>query len=145
MSRGRPGSPPHLPATPCTCIWGRWPTVRSPRWPPRVLAWTPPRGDPGWPAPERRWPAAPRRRPGRRGGRPGAVALRRDHFRSAGRPGRCGPWPGGSAAVVGTEVDADLLGQVGRLAPSAVADAMTAARASGLLTLAVTLLASAAA
>ena len=41
-------------------------------------------------------------------------------------------------------MDADLLGQVGRLAPSAVADAMTAARASGLLTLAVTLLASAA-
>ena len=49
-----------------------------------------------------------------------------------------------AAAVVGTEVDAGLLGQVGRLAPSAVADAMTAARASGLLTLAVTLLASAA-
>jgi len=48
-----------------------------------------------------------------------------------------------AAAVVGTEVDAGLLGQVGRLAPSAVADAMTAARASGLLTLAVTLLASA--
>ena len=39
-----------------------------------------------------------------------------------------------AAAVVGTEVDAGLLGQVGRLAPSAVADAMTAARASGLLT-----------
>lgn len=39
-----------------------------------------------------------------------------------------------AAAVLGTEVDADLLGQVGGLAPSAAADALTAARASGLLT-----------
>jgi DNA-binding CsgD family transcriptional regulator len=40
-----------------------------------------------------------------------------------------------AAAVLGTEVDPGLLGQVGGLAPSAVADAMTAARVSGLLTL----------
>jgi DNA-binding CsgD family transcriptional regulator len=39
-----------------------------------------------------------------------------------------------TAAVLGTEVDADLLGQVSRLPPPAVADAITAARASGLLT-----------
>ncbi len=39
-----------------------------------------------------------------------------------------------AAAVLGIEVDAGLPGQVSRLAPSAVADAMTAARASGLLT-----------
>src|SRR5215472_2890793 len=35
-----------------------------------------------------------------------------------------------AAAVLGTEVDTGLLGEVGRLGPSAVADAMTAARAS---------------
>ncbi len=39
-----------------------------------------------------------------------------------------------AAAVLGTEVDADLLGQVSGLAVSAVADAVTAARVSGLLT-----------
>jgi DNA-binding CsgD family transcriptional regulator len=39
-----------------------------------------------------------------------------------------------AAAVLGTEVDTGLLGQVSGLAPSAVADAVTAARASGLLT-----------
>ncbi len=39
-----------------------------------------------------------------------------------------------TAAVLGTEVDAGLLGQVSRLPPPAVADAITAARASGLLT-----------
>ena len=39
-----------------------------------------------------------------------------------------------AAAVLGTEVDPGLLGQVSGLAPSAVADAVTAARASGLLT-----------
>jgi DNA-binding CsgD family transcriptional regulator len=39
-----------------------------------------------------------------------------------------------AAAVLGTEVDMDLPGPVSGLAPSAVADAMTAARASGLLT-----------
>jgi AAA ATPase domain len=39
-----------------------------------------------------------------------------------------------AAAVLGTEVDAGLLGRVSGLAPSAAADAMTAARASGLLT-----------
>jgi predicted ATPase len=40
-----------------------------------------------------------------------------------------------AAAVLGTEVDAGSLGQVSGLAPSAVADAVTAARASGLLVL----------
>jgi DNA-binding CsgD family transcriptional regulator len=40
-----------------------------------------------------------------------------------------------TAAVLGTEVDAGLLGQVSSLAPPAMADAVTAARASGLLTL----------
>jgi DNA-binding CsgD family transcriptional regulator len=39
-----------------------------------------------------------------------------------------------AAAVLGTEVDPGLLGQVSGLAPSAAADAVTAARASGLLT-----------
>ena len=39
-----------------------------------------------------------------------------------------------AAAVLGTEVDMDLPGPVSGLAPSAAADAMTAARASGLLT-----------
>ena len=39
-----------------------------------------------------------------------------------------------AAAVLGTEVDVGLLGRVSGLAPSAAADAMTAARASGLLT-----------
>jgi DNA-binding CsgD family transcriptional regulator len=39
-----------------------------------------------------------------------------------------------AAAVLGTEVDPGLLGQVSRLAPPAAADAVTAARASGLLT-----------
>jgi hypothetical protein len=40
-----------------------------------------------------------------------------------------------AAAVLGTEVDTALLGQVSGRAPPAAADAMTAARASGLLTL----------
>ena len=40
-----------------------------------------------------------------------------------------------AAAVLGTEVDAGLLGQVSGLAPPAVAHAMTAAQVSGLLTL----------
>jgi len=40
-----------------------------------------------------------------------------------------------AAAVLGTEVDAGLLGQVSGLAPPAVAAAVTAARMSGLLTL----------
>jgi predicted ATPase/DNA-binding CsgD family transcriptional regulator len=40
-----------------------------------------------------------------------------------------------AAAVLGTESDVGVLGQVCRLAPSAVADAVTAARAGGLLTL----------
>jgi DNA-binding CsgD family transcriptional regulator len=40
-----------------------------------------------------------------------------------------------AAAVLGTDADAGLLGEVGGLGPSAVAGAMTAARASGLLTL----------
>jgi predicted ATPase len=40
-----------------------------------------------------------------------------------------------AAAVLGTEVDADLPGQVSGLAPPAVAHAMTAAQVSGLLTL----------
>jgi len=40
-----------------------------------------------------------------------------------------------AAAVLGTEVDAGSLGQVSGLAPPAVADAVTAARASGLLVL----------
>jgi hypothetical protein len=40
-----------------------------------------------------------------------------------------------AAAVLGAEVDAGLLGQVSGLAPPAVADAVTAARVSGLLTL----------
>jgi len=39
-----------------------------------------------------------------------------------------------ATAVLGIEVDAGLLGQVSSLAPPAVADAVTAARASGLLT-----------
>jgi DNA-binding CsgD family transcriptional regulator len=39
-----------------------------------------------------------------------------------------------AAAVLGTEVDVGLLGRVSGLAPSAAADAMIAARASGLLT-----------
>ncbi|HWN00823.1 MAG TPA: AAA family ATPase, partial [Streptosporangiaceae bacterium] len=39
-----------------------------------------------------------------------------------------------AAAVLGTEVDPGLLGQVSGLAPAAAADAVTAARASGLLT-----------
>jgi predicted ATPase len=39
-----------------------------------------------------------------------------------------------AAAVLGTEVDPGLAGQVSGLAPSAAADAVTAARASGLLT-----------
>jgi predicted ATPase len=39
-----------------------------------------------------------------------------------------------AAAVLGTEADPGLLGQVSGLAPSAVADAVTAARAGGLLT-----------
>jgi predicted ATPase len=40
-----------------------------------------------------------------------------------------------AAAVLGTEVDADLLGQVSGLAPPSAADAMTGARVSGLLVL----------
>jgi AAA ATPase-like protein len=40
---GTSGLASALARDPRTCIWRRWPTARSPQWPPRVLAWSPPR------------------------------------------------------------------------------------------------------